>query len=176
MIQYNIIEDKDIKIFLYWSTLAKTLLSLLTRADTKAFKFHWFYKPFEKFGTDPAARALFFAKRSIFQWFYKQFWEARVQLQLDGPRTKMSLSPKEFHRFWRNISNYHGESDGSVALLSPCKSAMYWNNISNSLHESNVSDSVDFSIRHVINYLANHWVNRSVHLWIDFCVNHWINF
>ena len=107
---------------------------------------------------------------------YKQFWEVRIQLQLDRPRTKMLFSPHEFHMFWRNISNYHGESDGVVALLSPYKFAMFWNNISNSLHESNVSDSVDFSIRHVIIYLANHWVNRSVHLWIDFCVNHWINF
>ena len=117
-----------------------------------------------------------FAKWSIFHAFYKPLWDVRIQLQLDRPRTKMLLSPKEFHMCWRNISNYHGESDGSVALLSPWKFAMFWNNISNSLHASNVSDSVDFSIRHLINYLVNHWIKLSVHLWFDFCVNHWINF
>ena len=95
---------------------------------------------------------------------------------LDRPRTKMLFSPTEFHMCWRNISNYHGESDGYVALLSPWKFAMFWHNISNSLHESNVSDSVDVSVRRSIDYLVNHSVNRSVHLSVDLCINHWINF
>ena len=124
----------------------------------------------------PCSESTVFAKRSIFHWFYKKFWEVRVQLQLDRPRTNMLFSLMEFHMFWRNISNYHGESDGYVALLSPWKSAMYWNNISNSLHESNVSDSADLSARRSINYLVNHRINRSVHLSVDFCVNHWISF
>ena len=156
MIQYNIIQDQTEEIFLYCIYLPSTLLLQLTRAGTTAFKFHLFYKPFDKCDRGAQCESNTFAKLSIFHLFYKQFWEVRVHLQLDRPRTKMWLSPTEFHMFWRNISNYHCESDVFVALLSPCKFAMLWRNTSNSLHESNVSDSVDLSARHSINHLVNY--------------------
>ena len=54
MIQYNIIQDQTEEIFLYCITLAINPTQLtdfqLTRADTKAYKFNLFYKPFEKSG------------------------------------------------------------------------------------------------------------------------------
>ena len=176
MIQYNIIQIQCNRYFYIVYTLAILLLIQLTRAGTTALTFHWFYKPFANFCMDPAARAILLQNGKHFILFYKQFWEVRVQLQLDRPRTNMLFSPKEFHMFRRSISNYHGESDGSVALISPWKSAMFWNDIPNSKHESNVSDSVDFSVRRSIYYLLNYWVHRSVHLSVDFCVNHWMNF
>ena len=144
------------KIFLYCIHWPSTLLLQLTRAVTKALKFQLFYKPFEKCNTGAQCESNPFAKLSIFQLFYKQFWQVGVQLQLDRPRTKMLFSPMEFHMFWRNISNYHGESDGSVALLSQWKFAMFWRNTSNSIHESNVSDSVDLSVSRSINHLVNY--------------------
>ena len=52
MIQYNIIQDQTEEIFLYCITLAINPTQptdfQLTRAGTKASKFHLFYKPFEK--------------------------------------------------------------------------------------------------------------------------------
>ena len=130
MIQYNIIQDHTEEIFLYYITLAinptQPIDFQLTRAGTTASKFNLFYKPFDKCDGGAQCESTCFAKLSIFHMFYKQFWEVRVHLKLDRPRTKMWLSPKEFHMFWRNISNYHCESDGSVALLSPWKFAMFW--------------------------------------------------
>ena len=71
MIQYNIIQDQTEEIFLYCIILAILLRHLLTRAATKAFKFHWFYMPFEHNGTGAQCESTVFAKRSIFHWFYK---------------------------------------------------------------------------------------------------------
>ena len=54
MIQYNIIQDQTEEIFLYCITLAINPAQptdfQLTRAGTKASKFHLLYKPFEKSG------------------------------------------------------------------------------------------------------------------------------
>ena len=75
MIQYNIIQDQTEEIFLYCITVAINPTQptdfQLTRAGTKASKFQMFYKPFEKCGTGAQCESTFFAKRSIFHWFYK---------------------------------------------------------------------------------------------------------
>ena len=143
------------KIFLYCIYWPSTLLLQLTRAGTQAFKFHWFYKPFETFGTYVTARALFLQNGQYFIGFISNYEKSESNCSLTGPELKCCSRLRNFICF-DATSNYNGESDGYVALLSPWKFAMFWNNRSNSLQESNVFDSVDLSARHSINYLINY--------------------
>ena len=156
MIQYNIIQIQTEPIFLYCIYIGHIPTQPTDPGRHNSIQISLVLYAFWQVRYPACSESTALATRSIFHLFYKQFWEVRVHLQLDRPTTKMLFSPKEFHMFWRNTSNYHGEIDGSVALLSPWKSAMLWNNISNSLHESNVSVSVDFSARHLINHLVNY--------------------
>ena len=85
MIQYNIIQDQTEQIFLYCITLAILLLLQLTRAGTNAFKFHWFYKPFEKFAPRPAARAILLQNDKYLIGFIRNYEKSQSNCSLTGP-------------------------------------------------------------------------------------------
>ena len=89
MIQYNIIQDQTEEIFLYCITLAINPTQRtdfqLTRASTKAFKFHCFYKPFEKFYVVSAARALFLQNGQYFIGFISTSDKSESKCSLTGP-------------------------------------------------------------------------------------------
>ena len=96
IIQYNIIQDQTEEICLYCITLAILLLLQLTRAGTKAFKFHLFYKPFEKFGTSVAARALFLQNCQYFMCFVSNSEKSESTCSLTGPELKCYSRVRNF--------------------------------------------------------------------------------
>ena len=89
MIQYNIIQDQTEEIFLYCITLAINPTQptdfQLTRAGTKASKFHLFYKPFEHNDTRPAARAQFLQNGQYFIGFISTYEKSESNCSLTGP-------------------------------------------------------------------------------------------
>ena len=89
MIQYNITQDQTEEIFLYCITLAINPTQptdfQLTRAGTKAFKFHVFYKPFENNDMDPAARALFLQNCQYVIGFISNSEKTESNCSLTGP-------------------------------------------------------------------------------------------
>ena len=88
MIQYNIIQIQCKRYFYIVYTLAILLLLQLTRAGTHAFKFHWFYKPFDKSGTHVAARALFVQNCQQFMCFISNYEKSESTCSLTGPQLK----------------------------------------------------------------------------------------
>ena len=74
------------RVFLYciihWPS---TLLLQLTRAVTKAFKFHWFYKPFEQNDVGVAARALFLQNSQYCISFISNSDKSESNFSLTGP-------------------------------------------------------------------------------------------
>ena len=89
MIQYNIIQDQTEEIFLYCITLAINHTQptdfQLTRAGTKASKFHLFYKPFDKCNTRPAAIAMFLQNCQYFIGFISTYEKSESNCSLTGP-------------------------------------------------------------------------------------------
>ena len=88
MIQYNIIQIQCKRSFYIVYTLAILLLIQLTRAGTKAIKAHLFYKPFEKFATHVAARALFLQNGQYFIGFISNYEKSDSNCSLTGPELK----------------------------------------------------------------------------------------
>ena len=89
MIQYNIIQDQTEEIFLYCIILAinptqPTDLQL-TRAGTKAFKFHLFYKPFEKSDGGAQCESTVLQNYQYFISFISNSEKSESNCSLTGP-------------------------------------------------------------------------------------------
>ena len=103
MIQYNIIQDQTEDIFLYCITLAinptQPTAFQLSRACTKTFKFHCFYKPFETCDVGAAARALFLQNGQYFIGFISNYEKSESNCSLTGPELKCYSRLKHFKCF-----------------------------------------------------------------------------
>ena len=93
-IQFNAIQICQILYcIIHWPYV---LLIQLTRAGTKAFKFHLCYKPFEKCDTGLAARAILLQNDQYFNGFISNYEKSESTWSLTGPQLKCDSRLRHF--------------------------------------------------------------------------------